>query len=327
MTEVNTTNNRSFLRKEVIPGVTMFSLGLLVIAGLIGVIITIVQLTGMIKDGIPASGDSIFGMSQELNSLIQTLIMLIDIPLGLFVASLLSNRSKWAPIGMGGETIFYAFSILLTQNWALFIANGIYTPLIWLYGYFLWNKDEDLLQDENTAAVTGEVKTKKLNFNSLMVVIGTVVGISVLFAFLLPVVLPQFFVGTKSFIQGPEAGESVWNIANYTVIDVTMSDGKIVEMSKWFAWFQIILDAFLAAVAIVATTMAVFRYAETWLLFFISNTFKLLLFGITLIVALPLASPMMFVMAAAYFANALYGMIVWKDSEEVDIFEKEKSKA
>lgn len=311
MTEVKSTN---VLRKEVIPGVTVFSLGLLVIAGLIGVILTIFQVADIVKilnDG-SLNHDGAFGMDTNVVNLITTLIMLVDIPLGLFVASLLSNRSKWAPLGMGGETIFYAFSILLTQNWALFIANGIYTPLIWLYGFFAWRKDEDLLQDTDKANVTGEVKTKKLTFNSLLVVIGTTIGISVLFGFMLPILLPKFFVGSKSFMIATDG------VLTGFAVDPTSG------IPGWFGWFQIWLDAFLAAVAIIATTMAVFRYAETWLLFFISNTFKLLLFGVTLIVAKDTASPMMFVMAAAYFANALYGMIVWKDGEEVDILKKKE---
>lgn len=310
---------RQGLRKEVFPGITLFSLLLLVVAGLIGVVLTIVDLVDMFSGDFVTSGTDVLGVfSNDMSNLIQTLIMLVDIPLGLFVASLLSNRSKWAPFGMGGETIFYAFSILLTQNWALFIANGIYTPLIWVYGWFMW-KDESILREEDEAAIVDEIQTKKLDLKSLLIILGTLIGVSVAFGAMLPCLLPKFFVASKGFMILNPASTAV---IGFNVYIVDPASG----IPEWFAWFQIWLDAFLAAVAVVATTMAVFRFAETWILFFISNVFKLLLFGITIAVT-NTASAMMFVMAAAYFANALYGMIVWKDSEEVSLFDKEENKA
>lgn len=306
MSETKKTNKKLNLRREIFPGITLFSLGLLIIAGVIGVILTIIELINFEPSN---STNLVLGfLSQDTANLISTLIMLVDIPLGLLVASLLSNRSKWAPIGMGGETIFYAFAILLSQNWALFIANGIYTPLIWIYGYFLWNKEE-VQQTKENSKITNEVKTKKLNLKSTLLVVGTIIFILILFGALLPLVLPKFFIGTKTFMELNPGGQGY----NTYVVNG--------EVPSWFAWFQIWLDAFLAAVAVVATTMAVFRYAETWKLFFISNFFKLILFGITIIVTNTI-SAMMFVMAVAYFANALYGMVVWNDSEEIDIFKK-----
>lgn len=302
------------LRTEILPGMTLFSLILLIIAGTIGVILSIISIVDIVQEGFGEDEAMVLGfIPQDVSNLISTIIMLIDIPLGLLVASLLSNRSKWAPFGMGGETVFYAFSILLSQNWALFIANGIYTPLIWIYGYFLWNR-EDVQKSSSESTITNEVKTKKLTLWSGVFIVGIVMLISIMFGALLPLALPQFFVGTKSFMmENPLGGHGY----NAFIVDPTS------DVPSWFAWFQIWLDAFLAAVAIVATTMAVFRYAETWMLFFISNLFKLILFGVTIAVT-NTASAMMFVMAAAYFANAIYGMIVWKDSEEVDVFSKKE---
>ena len=91
------------------------------------------------------------------------------------------------------------------------------------------------------------------------------------------------------------------------------------ETLKWRSW----VDSFLAALTVGAFTFSVFRYREAWYLFFFSNTVKIIMFTILLVLyPTEQTSPLSLILAITYWLNAIYGMFVWRKSQKESIVKK-----
>lgn len=257
------------LRKEILPGISIFEFVLFIIATFVGGSLFIWQIIVSVNSG-------------DTNTLIMIsyTISLLNIPLGILAATWLSKRSKWAPFLLAFDAIMYGTTNFLAQNWALGIVNAFITPFIWFFAFFyLWPKQTKV--DEK-----GEIETKKLNLLTGFFVVGFVLLASTGFGLFSLYVLPHSF---------SENGVPSW-LENFTI------------------WF----DSFAASLMLVAVIMGALRFRETWYLYFAANFLKIILFSISIAYG-KMDDLMLLVIATSYFANTIFGMLIWKDSKEVSL--------
>lgn len=258
------------LRKNVLPGISFFELILFSITITAGLILFIWQLTVSLND------------SSETNvkTLISFLITLFDIPIGILAATWLSKRSKISPVLLAFDSILYGTTNFLAKNWALGIVNVFLSPVLWLFAFFyLWPKQDKENKDK-------EIKTKKLDFFSGLVIVGTI-----------------FFIST---------------IFGLTSMFLINSNNELIE-NKGFEQFQIWFDSFSATLMLMAVFMGIMRYRETWYLYFAANFLKIILFSVSISQGKK-EDMLLLVIALAYFSNTIFGMLIWKDSIELKIF-------
>ncbi len=86
------------------------------------------------------------------------------------------------------------------------------------------------------------------------------------------------------------------------------------ELAIWF-------DAFAGAITISATVMAVFKFREAWYFYLTLNIIKIVLYS-SLVFSGKLANVQLLIIALTYFANALFGLLIWRDSIEVKLKNK-----
>ncbi len=204
-------------------------------------------------------------------------IAIIDIPLGVLAATFLSKRHKLAPALLAIDAIFYGTSNFLAGNFALFFVNAVLTPVIYLVAFFVIWPKMDAINKD-----TNEIETRKLNVNSGLIIAGSAILVAVLF------------------------GVSITLIKDTS----TIVDNKTFEyVSIWF-------DSFAASLMLMAVIAATLRFREVWYLYFTSNIIKLVLFSWSLALG-NMDDLLVLVLAVTYLMNTIFGMLIWKDSENV----------
>ncbi len=259
------------LSKDVIPGINLFEAVLFAITTIVGCVLFSLTLT-IWKDG---------SSSSSTKDLVGYVITLVDIPIGIIAATFLSKRSKIAPGLLAVDAILYGTSNFLAGNIALGIVNAILTPVIYFVAlFFIWPRE--------TKNGSMNVETRKLNYKSGLLLVLFVVILAIIFGFLLPWILPQYF-----------------HITNYK--------------EKWLSDYKIWFDSFAAALMLFAVIMGTLRFRETFILYLISNILKTILFATTVIVGYK-NDLLLLLLAVAYFINAVFGIMVW--SQESDNYTK-----
>ncbi len=147
-----------------------------------------------------------------------------------------------------------------------------------LYMYaFVWIWPKQKNEDTN------EVKTRKFNLTTGLLISGLIIFVAVIF-------------GVTMSLLGDHS-----------------NDG---ELPNWVFWFSTWFDSFAAALMLAAVIASMFRFRESWYFYFVSNILKIILFT-TLVVYGDLGSIELLLLAVTYFINALFGMLIWKESEVV----------
>ncbi len=82
--------------------------------------------------------------------------------------------------------------------------------------------------------------------------------------------------------------------------------------------FAIWFDAFAGAITISATIMAVFKFREAWYFYLTLNVIKIVLYT-SLIISGKIANVQLLIIAVTYFINALFGLLIWNDSREIEL--------
>ncbi len=90
------------------------------------------------------------------------------------------------------------------------------------------------------------------------------------------------------------------------------------SLPNWLFIFSAWFDSFAAALMLMAVITSVLRFRESWYFYFTSNILKIILFS-TLIIYGDLSYIGLLILAITYFINALFGMLVWKDSNVVTL--------
>ena len=241
------------LKKEVIPGINLFETILFSITTVIGMILFLISVIG--------TGNN------EWKVITSNTLMLIDIPLGILAATFLSKRSKIAPLLLFIDALLYGIVNLLNSHYVLGIVNTIIIPGIFLIAYFtIWSKSK-----------LKEVETKKLTIKTGSIILLSIILISMMFGFILPVIFDSI----------NNTYETEW-------------------LNKYNIWF----DSFAATLMIFATISSVLRYRETWIIYMISNIMKIILFTMLLIMGEG-ADGLLLLLSLAYLFNTIFGLFVW----------------
>lgn len=215
----------------------------------------------------------------DLYDIMGNVITLIDIPLGVIAATFLSKRNKLAPLLLCIDALFYGSANFIAGNIALGLVNAVATPLLYCYA-FIWVWPKEIKDD-----TTGEIETRKLSIVSGFVVVLSIIIVSVLFGLLLPVIFDNAFTST------------------------TYSD-----KDQWLNIYKTWFDAFAASLMLMAVISSVYRFRETFFLYLFSNIMKIILFTTTVAIGYP-GDSLLLVLALAYFINAIFGILIWNQSE------------
>lgn len=216
--------------------------------------------------------------SVEIINTISYVISLIDIPMGILAATWLSKKNKWAPLLLAFDALLYGSANFLAGNIALGVANAIVTPMLWLFAMFYLWPKQNI-NDNN------EIETRKLNLKTGFSLVGLILIIAI-------------SVGLIQLYLTPGLNE--------------LSDQQIFKkISIWF-------DSFAAVIMVSAVVMGVFRFRETWYLYFMANFLKIILFSVALSLG-NMEDLLLIVIAIIYFLNAVFGMIIWKSSKQISI--------
>ncbi len=251
------------LKREVIPGINLFELILFSFSTIIGITLFILTIT-------------LWSDSENQNT-ISNLIALIDIPIGVIAATFLAKRSKLAPLLLSVGALLYGSANFIAGQFALGFVNFIFTPIIYMVAFiWIWPKQE----------VDGEVKTKKFNLTTGLIISGLAIGIAVVFGV-------------------------VMTLVNGIGYDNTTMPAWLITFSTWF-------DSFAAALMLMAVITSVLRFREAWYFYFTSNVLKIILFT-SLIIYGDLASLELLVLAITYFINSIFALVIWRESEVVNI--------
>ncbi len=218
-------------------------------------------------------------------NIISYFISMVDIPVGVLAATFLAKRNKYAPGILAVDALLYGSSNFLAGNIALGIVNAILTPLIYLVAlFFIWPKETK----EGSSSVT----TRKLSLQSAALLVMFILFIAIIMGFALPEMFPKYFTSQ--------------DYSNY----------------KWLQDFNIWFDSFAAALMLAAVIMGTLRFRETFFLYLIANTIKIILFTTTL--ALGYKNDLfVLVIASAYYINSIFGILVW--TEESESYKKENT--
>ncbi len=218
-------------------------------------------------------------------NIISYFISMVDIPVGVLAATFLAKRNKYAPGILAVDALLYGSSNFLAGNIALGIVNAILTPLIYLIAlFFTWPKE--------TKEGSNSVTTRKLSLQSAALLVMFILFIAIIMGFALPEMFPKYFTSQ--------------DYSNY----------------KWLQDFNIWFDSFAAALMLAAVIMGTLRFRETFFLYLIANTIKIILFTTTL--ALGYKNDLfVLVIASAYFINSIFGILVW--TEESESYKKENT--
>lgn len=133
--------------------------------------------------------------------------------------------------------------------------------------------------------IDGEVQTKKFTLTTGLIISGIAIAIAVAFG-----------------------------------IAITLINGVGYDdtLPNWLVTFRTWFDSFAAALMLMAVITSVMRFREAWYFYFTSNILKIILFT-SLIVYGDLASLELLVLAVTYFINAIFALIIWRESEVVNI--------
>ncbi len=74
------------------------------------------------------------------------------------------------------------------------------------------------------------------------------------------------------------------------------------------------MNAFAATITIFAMIASILRYRETFFFYFVSNTVKIIMFSILIFSFSKTENTVSLIMAFTYFINAIYGMLIWKNT-------------
>ncbi len=224
--------NKNFLnklKKEVIPGINIFELILFSFSLFMGITLFILTFTIWVED-----------IKSDLNKLLSSIIVLIDIPVGVIAATFLAKKSKLSPILLTFDALLYGGANLLAKQWSLGFVNFVLIPILYLIAFFwIWPKQN--LSDNK------EIETRKFSIGTGLILLLLIFLFSTLFG-----VLITFF--TKQ------------NVSN--------------EFDKWVVTLNIWFGSFSSALMLVAVIFSILRFREIWYLYFLSNTLKIILFSI-----------------------------------------------
>ncbi len=157
-----------------------------------------------------------------------------------------------------------------------------------LYMYaFIWIWPKQKNEDTN------EVKTRKFNLTTGLLISGLIIFVAVMF-------------GVTMSLLGDHSNKD--------------------ELPNWVFWFSTWFDSFAAALMLAAVIASMFRFRESWYFYFVSNILKIILFT-TLVIYGDLGSIELLLLAVTYFINALFGMLIWKESEVVVLKSSDDSNA
>ncbi len=101
-------------------------------------------------------------------------------------------------------------------------------------------------------------------------------------------------------------------LIGYITLEITDSKTNIGKTQDW-------LNAFAASITLFAMIASVFRFRETWYLYFLNNIVKIVLFSLLIWKSYD-ENIISLILAVTYFLNSLYGMFIWKDGELKNLF-------
>lgn len=104
------------------------------------------------------------------------------------------------------------------------------------------------------------------------------------------------------------------------VLTLINNSNNTTELPDWLFIYSTWFDSFAAAIMLMAVITSILRFRESWYLYFTSNVLKIFLFT-ALIINGDTSSICLLVLAVTYFINAIFGMMVWRESE---LFELKK---
>lgn len=215
--------------------------------------------------------------------IVQDVITLLDIPLGILAATFLSKRSKLAPLLLAIDAILYGSANFLAGTIALGIVNAIITPILYLIAYiWIWPKQEN-------EEVKGEIKTVKFSlWMGVLLVVGILL-LSGIFGGVLPLIFKDAFIHD--------------------------------EYEPWLNNYKTWFDAFAATLMLCAVISSMFRLREAFYLYLTSNIMKIILFTTTISLG-HTGDGLLLLLAVSYFINAIFGVLIWRDSKEIQLKEK-----
>ncbi len=258
------------LKSEVLPGINLFESILFTIATIVGTIFFILSFT-------------IWKTNSSDNQLFSSLLALIDIPLGVLAATFLSKRSKWAPLLLSVDALLYGSANFFAGQIALALVNFIYTPIMYLIAFFfIWPR-------ETIDPITKEVKTRKLNLLTGLLIVISIILVATIFGVVLTV----------------------------------LNNNEPKYEHEWINNFSMWFDVFAATLMMFAVASSVFRFRETWYFYLTSNIIKIFLFSSLLIFEQDIASIQLLILALTYLINALFGLVIWRQSELKELKTKE----
>ncbi len=103
----------------------------------------------------------------------------------------------------------------------------------------------------------------------------------------------------------------------FITVQITNSETQIEKSQDW-------LNAFAASITLFAMIASIFRFRETWYLYFLNNIVKIILFSLLVWKSYD-ENIISLILASTYFINSIYGMFIWKDGEFESIFNKIRS--